>query len=359
MRLRDAYSAKAIALAFTEAGSNKIPYLGRALFPAKKKMGLDLKWIKASKGLPVSLKPSAFDTVSTIRSREGINITEAEMAFFKESMLVKEVDEQEILRVKESSDPYAQAVLDRIFDDANTLIDGAEVVPERMIMQLLNPPYTGAAEGRPSISISADGATYTYDYDPNGTYASNNYEKLTSTAKWDDHSGSDPIGDIQTAQDTIEAATGSRPSIAIVSRATMNHIKANTKVRSYILAQNATANVMITDAKVKELFLTELGVTIIVYTKQFKDESGNATKFFADGYCALIPEGTLGNTWFGTTPDERTLMADPNYDTALVDTGIAVTVTTTSDPVHTKTTVSEIVLPSFERMDETYIIKAY
>ena len=58
MRLRDAYSAKAIALAFTQAGSNKIPYLGRALFPAQKKMGLDLKWIKTSKGLPVLLDNS-------------------------------------------------------------------------------------------------------------------------------------------------------------------------------------------------------------------------------------------------------------------------------------------------------------
>ena len=359
MRLRDAYSAKAVAIAYTEAASNKIPYLGRALFPVKKKMGLDLKWIKTSKGLPVSLKPSAFDTVSTIRSREGIKIEATQMAFFKESMLVKEADEQEILRVQESSDPYAQEVLNRIFDDATTLVDGAEVVPERMIMQLLNPPYSGDGEGRPSISISADGTTYSYDYDPNGTYASNNYEKLTSTAKWDDHSGSDPMGDIQTAQDAIEAATGSRPSIAIVSRATMNHIKANTKVKNYILAQNLTANVMITDQRVKEIFSAELGVTLVVYTKQYKDESGTAQKFFADGYCALIPEGSLGNTWFGTTPDERTLMGDPNYDTALVNTGIAVTVTTTSDPVQTKTTVSEIVLPSYERMDETYIIKAY
>ena len=354
MRLRDAYSAKAIALAYTEAGSNKIPYLGRALFPAKKKMGLDLKWIKTSKGLPVSLAPSAFDTVSTIRSREGIKIEETEMAFFKESMLVKEVDEQEILRVKESSDPYAVEVLNRIYDDANTLIDGAEVVPERMIMQLLNP-----TNGHPSISINANGATYAYNYDPNGTYASNNYEALTDTDRWSDTTHSDPMGDIQTAQDAIEAATGSRPSIAIMSRQTFNYVKANTKVQSYILAQNLTANVMITDARVKEIFMSELGVTIIVYTKQFKTEAGVATKFFADGYCALIPEGALGNTWFGTTPDERTLMSDPNYDSVLVDTGIAVTVTTTSDPVHTKTTVSEIVLPSFERMDETYVIKAY
>ena len=224
-------------------------------------------------------------------------------------------------------------------------------------MQLLNP-----TNGHPSISISADGATYAYDYDPNGTYATNNYEALTSHACWNDltaESTADPLKDIQDGQDAVESLTGARPSIAIMSRETFNYVKANPKIKSYILAQNLTANVMITDAKVKELFLSELGVTIVVYTKQFINESGLATKFFADGYCALIPEGALGNTWFGTTPDERTLMSDPNYDTALVDTGIAVTVTTTSDPVQTKTTVSEIVLPSYERMDETYVIKAY
>lgn len=354
MRLRDAYSAKAIAIAHTEVASNKIPYLGSILFPAKKKMGLDLKWIKTSKGLPVSLAPSAFDTVSTIRSREGIKIENTEMAYFKESMLVKEVDEQEILRVKDSADPYAQEVLDRIFDDANTLVAGAEVVPERMIMQLLNP-----TNGHPSISIAADGATYAYNYDPSGSYASNNYEALTSTAKWDQPSTADPLKDIQEAQDAIEALTGTRPSIAIMSRDTLNKVKACASIQNYILAQNVTANVMITDARVKELFVSELGVTIIVYTKQFKTEAGVATQFFADGFCALVPEGSLGNTWYGTTPDERTLMADPNYNTALVGTGIAVTVTNTSDPVQTKTTVSEIVLPSFERMDETYVIKAY
>lgn len=357
MKLSDVYSAQAIALTYTESASNKIPYLGAGLFPARKKMGLDLKWIKTSKGLPVTLKASAFDTVSTIRSREGIKIENTEMAFFKESMLMKEADRQEILRVKESSDPYAQDVINRVFDDANTLVDGADVVPERMIMQLLNP-----TNGHPSISIQADGATYAYNYDPDGSYATNNYEALTGNYRWNTASASstaDPIKDIQDAQDDVEALTGTRPSIAIMSRETFNYVKKCPAIQSYILAQNVTANVMITDAVVKNLFLTNLGVTIIVYTKQFKNESGVATKFFADGYCALVPEGALGNTWYGTTPDEADLLNDPAYNTAIVNTGVAVTVIHSSDPVQTKTTVSEIVLPSFERMDETFVIKAY
>ena len=37
------------------------PYLGEELFPNDKKLGLTLKWLKGSNGLPVVLKASAFD----------------------------------------------------------------------------------------------------------------------------------------------------------------------------------------------------------------------------------------------------------------------------------------------------------
>lgn len=50
-------------------------------------------------------------------------------------------------------------------------------------------------------------------------------------------------------------------------------------------------------------------------------------------------------------------MGSNTADVSIVDTGIAVAVVVTEDPVNTKTTVSEIVLPSYERMDETYVIK--
>lgn len=355
MNIRDAYTSKAIALVNTEVASNRIAYLGAGLFPAKKKMGLDLKWIKTSKGLPVSLAPSNFDAVSTLRSREGFKLTETEMAFFRESMLVKEADEQEIMRVQDSTDPYAAEVLSRIFDDANTLVDGANVVPERMIMQLLAP-----ADGSPKISIEANGVTYAYNYDPNGTYKTKNFASLTTgTDKWSDTTNSDPMDDIATALDAVEAETGERPSIMIVSRKTMDYLKQNAKIKSAILAQNTTATVFMNDNRVKEVFSNELGIRIIVYSKQYKKENGTAEKFYPDGFATLIPDGALGSTWYGTTPEERTLMGSGEADVSIVNTGVAVAVTTTSDPVHTKTTVSEIVLPSYERMDSTYVIKCY
>ena len=355
MNIRDVYNAKAIALVNTEAASNKIAYLGAGLFPARKKMGLDLKWIKTSKGLPVSLMPSNFDAVSTLRSREGFKMTETEMAFFRESMLIKEADEQEIMRIQDSADPYAGDVLSRIFDDANTLVDGANVVPERMIMQLLAP-----SDGSPKISIQADGVTYAYNYDPNSTYKTNNFAELTTdTDKWSDTTNSDPMDDVSTAMDTVEALTGERPAIMIVSKKTMNYLKQNAKIKSAILAQNTTANIFMSDKRVDEVFNNELGIRVVVYAKQYKDETGTAQKFYPDGFATLVPAGALGSTWYGTTPEERTLMGNATADVSIVNTGVAVAVTGRHDPVQTKTTVSEIVLPSYERMDSTYVIKCY
>lgn len=355
MNIRDVYTAQAIAAIHTEVASNKIAYLGAGLFPTKKKMGLDLKWVKTIGGLPISLAPSNFDAVSTIRSREGFKVTETQMPFFRESKIIKEEDEQEIMRLQDTSDPYASEVLDRVFNDAEDLVDGADVVPERMRMQLLTP-----ADGSPKISIKADNTTYAYNYDPNGDYKKNNFAEIQSTTdKWEDIENSNPLDDISEAKDTVEGNSGDTIAIAIVSRKTMNLIKKNKNVRSAILAQNATPNVLVTDAKVKELFKDEFGIDLIVYTKKYRTEDGKTEQFFADGFCTLLPSGTLGNTWKGTTPEERTLMGNSDADVSIVDNGIAIAVSVTNDPVHTKTTVSEIVLPSYERMDSTYVIKCY
>ena len=107
MLVNEVVNTKAIALAATENASNTIPYLGLQWFPEKKKSGLDLKWIKTHKGLPVSLKPSNFDALPTIRARGGLKTEKTQMAFFREQMIVTEEDAQEIDRIKDENDPYA------------------------------------------------------------------------------------------------------------------------------------------------------------------------------------------------------------------------------------------------------------
>lgn len=359
MKLSDVFNAKAIALNYTNEVSNSIPYLGTGFFPAQKKAGLDLKWFKGHNGLPVSLMPSAFDAKSTFRDRVGISMSETEMPFFRESMLVKEKDEQEIMRVQDSNDPYATQVLDNIFNDSKTLIDGANVVPERMIMQLLAP-----LNGSVGIEIKANGVDYTYNYDPDGSWKAEHYAKITADEdKWSASATCDPINDIETALDAQEAASGNRPEILLMSKATFAMIKNSENVRKNVAASVALINAGIasdihyTTERVRSYIESELGVRIVIYNKQFKDESGTAKKFYPDNIVMMLPNGAIGTTWYGTTPEERTLASKADADVSIVNTGVAVAVTVTSDPVNTKTTASEIVLPSFERMDECYAIE--
>ena len=66
------------------------PYMGEELFPNNKKLGLTLQWLKGAKGLPIVLKPSAFDASAIPRPRIGFEKLSTEMPFFKESKYIDE-----------------------------------------------------------------------------------------------------------------------------------------------------------------------------------------------------------------------------------------------------------------------------
>ena len=118
MKITDIFNAQgAVAYIEQREATNSIPYMGEAFFPLKRKMGIDLKWIKTRKGAGVSLAPSNFDALSTIRPRKGFEIAKSEMPFFRESMIVKEQDEMDIMRVRDMDDPYIDEVLSNIYDD--------------------------------------------------------------------------------------------------------------------------------------------------------------------------------------------------------------------------------------------------
>ena len=353
MNYRDIFTPRAIALHWTETASNKQDYVGKAFFPAATKAGLDLRWFKGSNGLPVSLMPSAFDTVATFRDRPGFKMLESEMPFFREGFKIKEADRQELLRIKDANDPYADALIAKLFNDADNLINGADVVAERMIMQLLF-----CANGAPAISFAANGVTYSYDYDPNDVWVSNNYFALTDPNKWTSPLTSDPFADLKTAQSAIADATGTAPTIAMMNSVTFGYMRQSDAVRSRFLTVTGRAVGYISDNDVKQIVKDLLGITIVVYDKKYKDESGSSAKFAPDNYVALVPDGALGNLWYGTTPEEADLLGKvSDVKCAIVNTGVAITQIIDPHPVNVNTFASEIVLPSWERMDECALLK--
>lgn len=349
------FSPAAIGANWTENISNRIPYLGEGLFPARKQAGLDLKWIKGSKGIPVSLMPSAFDAKATFRDRIGVAKVETEMPFFREGFKIKERDRQDILRAQSANDPYVTAAINRVFDDANELIEGALVVGERERMQLLF-----AVNGNVGISIQANGVDYTYNYDPDGSWKASNYFELTGQSKWTDTEHSDPFGDIQDAKDAIAAKTGSDLRIAIMNKATFKELRSNKNIKNRYLTKSGAAFGYLTDNEIIAILKDTNDLDgIVLYDKQFRNESKVASKFVPDGYVALIPAGALGETCYGTTPEEADLMGKGAAPVQIVNEGIAITQETTVNPVNVNTFASEIVLPSYERMDEVALLKVF
>lgn len=356
MLVSEVVNSASIAQVATTDASNDIPFLGLQWFPEKKKSGLDLKWIKTHKGLPVSLKPSNFDALPALRARGGLKTEKTQMAFFREQMVVTEEDAQEIDRIKDENDPYLQGALQSIYDDTNTLVRGAEVVPERMRMSLL-----ATVDGHPVIGIESDGVKYEYDYDPNGEYAAEHYLKLLDTAKWSDTENSKPLTDLNNARKALQKK-GKIATYVLMNSNTFNYLLENAQIKNAILAQNLTANIELTDDNVVAIVKSRTKLTIVIYDKMYAEEQADgSTKddyFYPDNKVTLLPSGALGSTWFGTTPEERTAGQVADVDVTIYGTGIAVAVKPEyGPPAITSVTASEITLPSYEGMDSTFVIE--
>lgn len=339
MTIFDLITSKDIAAYWDTLSREKAPYLFESIFPADKKLGLDLSYIKGKSGLPAVLRISAFDVKAIPRERIGFDKLTAEMPYFKESMYIDEKLRQELNLVLQTGNPmYIDTIMNRIFSDTVTLLESARVTRERMRAMAMT---TGA------ITMADNGQVYTYDYQmPNS-------HKYTSTSF--NSADFDIAAYLNDVCDTIEADTGTRPTKAVVSRSQWNKIKNNTFIAKniYVLTNGVGT---ISDTKVKDYLEENTGITFEVYTKKYVNENKQTINFIPDDLVILYPDGNLGKTWFGTTPEESDLMSGANADVSIVDTGVAVTTFKEIDPVTVQTKVSMICLPSFEMVDRVALI---
>lgn len=316
------------------------PYLGEELFPNDKKLGLTLKWLKGSNGLPVVLKASAFDVQAIPRPRIGFEKLSADMPFFKESKYIDEELRQELNKIIESGNQaYIDAIVNRIFADEVELLDGASAQRERMRMMMLT---TG------TISMKGNGQVYEYDYGVDDEH------KVTVTKSWSDPSAT-ILDDIRTGITKIVDDTGVTVERAVCSSKVFGYIRANTEIKKSIYVMTDGVG-FVSDAKVKQFIKDELGIDIVVYDKRYKDEEGAVQRYVPEDVFVMFPTGKLGNTWFGTTPEESDLMSSNVANVSITDMGVAVTTMTVADPVTVETKVTMICLPDFPTADQVYIL---
>lgn len=339
MTIFDIITSTEIASYWELMTQDRAPYLGEELFPNEKKLGLKLDWLKGSSGLPIVLKASAFDVKAVPRPRIGFEKLSAQMPFFKESKYIDEELRQQLNMIIETGNQaYIDTISNRIFADETELLEGAAAQRERMRMMMLT---TGV------ISMKSNGQVYEYDYRiPEG-------HKKTVTKSWSDQTAT-IMDDIRKAQDIIREDTGVELTRAVTTSKVIGYMRNNTEIKKSI-AILTDGQGFISDSKVVSYIKDELGITIAVYDKKYKDEDGNTQNYVPEDTFTLIPDGTLGNTWFGTTPEESDLLTSGVANVSIVDTGVAITTVNETDPVNVNTKVTMICLPDFPTADQVFI----
>lgn len=315
--------------------------VGDQLFPYKKEIGCEIDWIKGANNQPVGLRLSAYDSKAIRRDREGIEKYKTEMPFFKESMVIDEKLRQQLNTLMQTqNDTIINSIIVNIFNDQIKLITAAYETIERMRMQMLT---TGA------ITMSSNGQSYQYDY---GMPVTN---KITVQTAWSSASAN-IIKDINNTKKLARKA-GYKITRAMCNSNLLESLTANTNISKRIFAMS-NGDVYITSEEVRRFIEREAGLVIYVNDDGYIDETtGNFVNYFADDVFVLMPEGELGETHIGVTPEESDLMnGATKAEVALVNNGIAVTTFAIEDPVNVETKVTMVALPSFEKADGVFIL---
>lgn len=339
--------------------SNRIPFLGEALFPSRKKRGLTLEWLKGYDNLPVALQPSAFDAKPLLRDRRDIEQERVKMPFFRESARMGEQDRQDFMTFVEarSGQPYIDEILSRLFNDLANLVEGARIVPEMERMGLL----TDGAFTIASQANSGQWVNYTYNYDPNGTWHNENFTTLTGTDIWSDYANSNPVRDILALKRSVRNR-GMELTRMIIGYDTWSDLMSNEAARLDMLDPRYRERIL-TESDWMSYYSQKLGLTIIIYDKEYcppgtsmSETTQNAEFFYPQrGQATFLTDRTPGYTWYGTTPEEADLQsALSDASVRIIDTGVAVCEKMESLPVNKIFWVSEIVLPSFENMNTVF-----
>ena len=339
MSIYELITAENVKQYWIEKNQNAQPFLGETLFPYVREIGVKLDWIKGAKNQPVGLRLSAYDSKAIRRDRQGIDKYETEMPFFKESMYIDEEMRQKLnTMIQTNNREIVNQILAKIFDDIISLIEASYISLERMRMEVLS---TGA------LTLSSNGQSFSYDF---GVEAGQKKEVSTS---WSNASA-DIIGDIVSYVEEMKAK-GIEITRGICNSSVAKLFRTNTAIKNaiYVFAGGA---VSVTTDRALDYIYNETGVRIYVYDNVYVNENGTASKYIPNDTFVLIPDGVLGYTHVGVTPEESDLMNSLNANVSVNGDGIAVTTYGTADPVNVETKVSMVALPSFERANEIVIV---
>lgn len=312
------------------------PMMGDILFPEQKIEGLEIKMIKGASNLPVAASVHSFDTETEIASREGTKASIEELALIKRKI---KIGEKELIALNSPrSSQEEQQIVNQLFGDVDNLVASVRTRIEAMRMEALS---TG------KLVINENGVAVTVDY---GTPSAHKAPKT-----W--RSGTpDILGDMYTMTDKIVADTGFTPIRALTSRTNLNAILADAKIRAAMFGVNSAK--LATLAELNQMLASQQLPIIATYDSQYRTQNAKgayvAQRYLGDTMFVLMPEGKMGDTFYGLTAEEVELRNKADIDITNVG-NILVEQYATTDPVAKWIKAVATALPSFPYADQVFM----
>lgn len=280
--LAEAFTARSLGVMWNNYKKTlgSAPYLGRQKFGTRKQDSLELRFIKGKNGLPVSLKASNFDAQAELRDVGGFSDIQNEMPFYRESYMVTEREEQEYANYQSAENSnMANQVLREISKKPMMLIEGARVVPERQIWQLLAP-----SDGIPRVQVTIGGKSFYVDYtsDNGVAHKRDHYKDISGsdTDKWSAPETATPLDDLIEIKREFAKKTGYSLARFSMNTETWEMVLKAEDTKKQVLGIIAyNGGIRLQQGQVTE-YLRGYGIEIEVYDKLCIDPADGATKYF-------------------------------------------------------------------------------
>ncbi|MBH6911533.1 major capsid protein, partial [Clostridioides difficile] len=226
----------------------------------------------------------------------------------------------------------------QIFNDVDNLVSSVNTRIEAMRMEVLS---TG------ELNINENGVKASLKY---GTPTNHKETKTWSSGT------PDILGDIYNMTDKIVVDTGFTPTRSLTSKTILNMILRNEKLRKAIFGINSDK--LLTLNELNTFLASQSLPTLFTYDERYriqgKDGKYTTKRFLDENKFILMPDGKMGDTFFGLTAEELELRKNPAIDISSVG-NIIVEQYSTTDPVAKWIKAVATALPSFPYADQVFM----
>lgn len=306
--------------------------LGETLFPSMKIEGLEVEMIKGASSLPVAANIHAFDAETEIGSREGGSYSMQELALIKRKI---KLGEKELIALNNPRNGAEEKqIIDKIFNDVDNLVNGVLARIEAMRMEALS---TG------KLVINENGFRTTVDYGTPNNHKAN--RTWTANAKI--------LENIYDMCDQIVKDTGFTPTRALTSRTVLNMMLKDEAIRKGIFGVNSDR--LLTVNELNQFLAAQSLPQVAIYDAQYRTQGKNGAytskRYLEEDKFILMPDGIMGNTFYGVTAEELELRNKADVDLQSVG-NIFVEQYNTNDPVAKWVKAVATAMPSFPYADQ-------